>query len=248
MAQTGQLKVGTSGYQYDHWRPVFYPQDLPKTRWFSHYAEHFDAVEINNTFYNLPKADTFDNWHDKAPDGFQYILKYSRYGTHMKRLKDPEEHVPNFIEVAQRLQDHLGPILVQLPPNWNRDVSRLDNFLHALPNHLDWVLEFRNQTWLCEQVFDRLNRNHVALCIHDLLEKHPHEVTSHFAYLRFHGPGPDGAYTRDYPHQALSATADQVAEWLDKGVNVFAFFNNDAAGRAVSNARDFRRYVTDRVA
>ena len=96
-------RIGTSGYQYDHWQPVFYPEGIPKKKWFDYYAEHFDTVEINNTFYNLPKEDTFDGWHHRAPNGFRYALKFSRYGTHMKKLKDPSETIWAFLERAERL-------------------------------------------------------------------------------------------------------------------------------------------------
>jgi uncharacterized protein YecE (DUF72 family) len=128
------LWIGTSGYQYDDWRGRFYPEHLPKRQWFAHYAQHFDTVEINNTFYHLPGAGTFDEWRDAAPPGFRYALKYSRYGSHLKRLKEPEGHIGRFMAVAQRLGPLLGPILVQLPPHFNADAVRLDAFLRAAPH------------------------------------------------------------------------------------------------------------------
>lgn len=113
----GQFRVGTSGYHYDHWRGVFYPEGLPKKNWFAYYAKHFDTVEINNTFYGLPSDETFDIWRTQAPPGFCYVLKFSRYGSHVKRLKEPKATIKTFLQHARRLRDYLGPILVQLPPN-----------------------------------------------------------------------------------------------------------------------------------
>ena len=114
----GRLWIGTSGYQYDHWRSRFYPEDLPKKRWFEHYARRFDSVEINSSFYRLPEIQTFETWRQQAPTGFLYALKFSRYGTHIKRLREPEETIGRFVERARHLRDHLGPVLVQLPPRF----------------------------------------------------------------------------------------------------------------------------------
>lgn len=116
--------IGTSGYQYDHWEGPFYPKGLPKKQWFAHYAGIFDTVEINNTFYNLPSEKTFRSWRGAAPRGFLFVLKFSRYGTHMKKLKDPADSIGAFLDRARLLEDRLGPILVQLPPNWRADPER----------------------------------------------------------------------------------------------------------------------------
>lgn len=239
----GHLSVGASGYQYDHWRKVFYPDDLPKSRWLEHYARHFDTVEINNTFYNVPSAKTFDGWRDIAPEGFTFVLKFSRYGTHMKKLKDPEDTIALFFERAERLGDALGPILVQLPPNWRADPGRLDAFLDAAPDRCRWAVEVRAPSWLREDIYDVLRAHNAALCIHDLIEDHPRVVTADWMYLRFHGAGDGGSY----PHQALAAAARRIAQDLDRGRDVYAFFNNDARGYAVANAADLDRYVTNAV-
>ncbi len=233
------FRVGTSGWQYDHWSGPFYPEDLPRDEWFDHYAAHFDTVEINNTFYHLPKASTFDSWRAAAPDGFTYVLKFSRYGTHVKHLKGPADTIGLFLERAERLGDRLGPILVQLRPNWHANPERLDAFLDAAPKRRRWAVEFRDPTWLCDEIFEVLRRHGAALCIHDLIPDHPRVVTADWVYLRFHGAGDGG----DYPHQALSGAARRVEGHLCEGRDVFAFFNNDAHGYAVANAADLRRYV-----
>lgn len=238
----GHLRVGTSGYLYDHWAGIFYPASLPKRSWFQHYAGEFDAVEINNTFYGLPGAETFDAWRDRAPRGFLYALKFSRYATHMKHLKAPEDTIGNFLEGARRLKAHLGPILVQLPPRWHVDVDRLRGFLESAPSDLRWAVEVRHRSWLCEDVFGVLRASGAALCIHDMLEDHPWVVTADWVYLRYHGDRYRGSYT----HQKLAAEADRIAGHLSAGRDVFAFFNNDVGGHAVRNAVDLRRYVRRR--
>lgn len=241
MAAKGDLRIGTSGYQYDHWTGVLYPPELPKTQWFERYAEEFDTVEINNTFYNLPKAKTFDSWAERAPQGFLYVLKFSRYGTHLKHLKDPEDWVPTFLNRAERLGGLLGPILVQLPPHWKLNVERLAGFLDAAPARHRWAIELRNEAWLCDEVYDLLREHNAALVVHDMIPDHPRVVTADWVYLRFHGAGE--RYGGDYSHQALSAVAQRIQDHLAEGRDVFAYFNNDAEGYAVRNARDLRRYV-----
>ncbi len=243
MAGRGKLRVGTSGYQYDHWRGVLYPDEAPKREWFGLYTRQFTTVEINNTFYHLPAATTFDNWRDQAPRGFCYALKYSRYGSHLKHMKDPHQHVDRFVERAKRLGAYLGPILVQLPPHWRVDLERLDSFLAALPRGHRWAVELRDATWLCERVYSALRRHSVALCIHDLLPDHPSELTAGWTYLRFHGPAPERKYAGSYPYQALRAAAQRIDQWLSAGCDVHAYFNNDERGHAVQNALDLLRFV-----
>jgi uncharacterized protein YecE (DUF72 family) len=235
----GTLRIGTSGYQYDHWKGVFYPEDLPKRSWFAYYAAHFDTVEINNTFYRLPQGHTFAAWRKQTPPGFCYALKFSRYASHFKRLKDPHEPIERFLERASRLQEFLGPILVQLPPRWNADVNRLADFLTVAPGTARWAVEFRDPRWLCEEIYTLLRRHNAALCIHDLIPDHPHDITADWVYLRFHGVSHGG----NYPPQVLTALAREIAQYLADGLDVFAYFNNDASGYAVRNAIALRRHL-----
>lgn len=235
----GKLRIGTSGYQYDDWRGPFYPKELPKSAWFSHYAKHFDAVELNTTFYRLPEAATFERWRKAAPKGFCYTLKFSRYGTHLRRLKDAPDTIALFVERARLLGPSLGPILIQLPPRWHVNVDRLDTFLEATPNRYRWAVEFRDPSWLCEDVYALLRKHRAALCIHDLIERHPRIRTADWIYLRFHGDRYSGCYSS----QALSAAARRIVAYLADGRDVYAFFNNDIGGHAVRNAADLRRYV-----
>ena len=238
-AERGKLRVGTSGYQYDHWRGVFYPSGLPRKDWFEHYARQFDTVEINNTFYHLPEASTFDAWRAQAPDGFLYVLKFSRYGSHLKKLKNPNDSIGPFLERAERLGSLLGPILVQLPPGWSVNARRIAGFLDCAPASHRWAMEFRDRSWLCDEVFQILRDHNAALCVHDKIEDHPRPQVADWIYLRYHG----NRYGGNYSPQKLTAEARRIKEHLAQGHDVFAYFNNDLQGHAVKNALDLRRYA-----
>jgi uncharacterized protein YecE (DUF72 family) len=206
----------------------------------SYYAARFDTVEINNTFYHLPRARTFDAWRDAAPTAFCYALKFSRYGSHVKRLKDPRRIVKKFVGRAERLRKSLGPILVQLPPNWSPRPDRLTTFLEAAPRRHRWAVEFRDRRWLCDEIFDILAAHGAALCVHDMIEDHPRPVTTTWVYLRFHGNRYGGSYSPQY----LTARAKEIQAYLEDGLDVYAYFNNDLQGYAVRNAADLRRYIS----
>lgn len=238
------FRVGTSGFQYPHWKGLFYPEDLPKKRWFDHYVQHFDCVEINNTFYKLPKPETFDQWREMAPENFEYSLKFSRYGSHIKRLKEPEDSVGNFLAAADRLGQALGPILVQLPPNWKARPERLDTFLQVAGSHHRWQFEFRDPSWLNDDVFALLSSHGAALCIHDMIADHPREITAPWTCLRFHGERDSGGYSSS----TLRTVAHRIVEWLQAGIDVYAFFNNDAEGHAPRDATTLKRYVHTQLA
>ncbi len=240
MSRQGKVHVGTSGYQYDHWNGVFYPDSIPKKRWFEYYAQVFDTVEINNTFYNLPAENTFDNWRETAPKDFLFALKFSRFGSHIKKLKDPEEPIERFLALAECLDQKLGPILVQLPGRWQANPERLDEFLKQAPSEHRWALEFRDKSWLCEEVYEVLEHHNAALCVHDMLPDHPERLTADWTYLRYHGDHYQGSYS----HQYLTAQAQKIQDYLQKGCDVYAYFNNDEDGHAVQNAQDLRRYLT----
>ena len=238
----GRVRIGTSGYQYDHWRGRLYPRDLPRREWLAHYASRFDTVEINNTFYRLPEAGTFTAWRRQVPAGFCFALKFNRYGSHMKRLREPVATIGRFFERAEALGPMLGPVLLQLPPRWHADPERLDAFLAASPRRVRWAVEFRDPSWLAEPVYAVLRRHRAALCIHDLLDDHPAHVTARFVYLRYHGP----ASRLRYPRQRLVADARRIRDWAAGRLDVYAYFNNDAGGHAVQDALDLRRYVSKR--
>ncbi len=232
------IRISTSGWVYNHWRGIFYPKNLPQRDWFTYYAREFDTVEINNSFYRLPSADAFDTWRKQAPSGFLYAVKASRYLTHMKKLKDPEEPLKRFFERASRLGNALGPVLYQLPPNWRVNLPRLEHFLSVLPKQHTHVLEFRDESWLIESVFRLMEQYHIAHCIHDMYPlKIPTRVTAPIVYLRFHGSLTHGG---DYPLATLKGWARRIADWHNKKLDVFVYFNNDIEGYAVKDAKMLR--------
>ena len=231
------LRIGTSGYAYDHWRGVLYPRPLPRAAWLTHYAERFDSVELNSTFYGLPKEDVVRRWRQEVPPDFLFAAKMSRYGTHLKRLRDPEQWLERFFDALVPLGPQLGPVLLQLPPHWGRDLERLVALLDALPAGHRFTMEFRDPDWFHESVFDALRARNVALCIHDLVPDHPQTLTADWMYLRFHGPSRIRRYTGRYPLPTLTDAAQRIRSQLDAGRDVFAYFDNDGGGAAVRDAR-----------
>ena len=235
--RSGIAHVGCSGWVYRHWKGLVYPQELPQRRWFEHYASLFDTVELNATFYRLPSPAAVERWAEQAPEGFLYANKLGSFGSHRMKLRDPSSWLERHLERLAGLGPSAGPTLVQLPPRWRRDVGRLDEFLALVPQSQRWAVEVREPSWLHEDVFDVLRRHGAALCIHDLLPDHPWERTTSWTYLRFHGPrATEHAYQGRYGEGALAPAAARLAAWLDEGCDVYAYFNNDDSGYAVSDA------------
>jgi uncharacterized protein YecE (DUF72 family) len=241
----GLFRVGCSGWQYRHWRGEFYPADLPASRWFDYYAERFDTVEINNSFYRLPEAAVFEGWRRRAPRGFLYAVKASRYLTHNKKLKDPEEPVARFFDRATHLSEKLGPVLYQLPPGWKVNLERLEAFLALLPRRARHVMEFRDRSWYSDAVFEALDRGAVALCLHDMPGSAPERRSvGPFAYVRFHGY--DERYGGRYSDERLEDWAGWLTERTLEGRDVYAYFNNDVGGHAPQDALRLRAMLEAR--
>ncbi|MCZ7665559.1 MAG: DUF72 domain-containing protein [Thermoleophilia bacterium] len=234
------LWVGTSGWHYDHWRGPLYPEGLASKDMLAFYAEHFRTVEINSSFYRLPAPETLDRWGEAVPAGFVFSVKASRYLTHMKKLKDPEQGLDKLLSRVERLGDRLGPILFQLPPRWRVDVDRLDRFLSALCREHRYAFEFRDASWFDPRVYRCLARHDAAFCIYELAgESSPREVTTtDFVYVRLHGPG--AAYQGRYDTRTLAVWAGKLLEWAREGRRVFCYFDNDEAGHAPLDALRLR--------
>jgi uncharacterized protein YecE (DUF72 family) len=238
----GRFFIGTSGWSYGHWKGVFYPQELKTSKWLAFYIEHFKTVEINNTFYHLPTENAFEGWKAAAPEDFIYALKASRFITHMKRLKDAKEPLKLFLSRARILKKNLGPVLFQLPPRWGCNISRLGEFLRLLPGNLKFVFEFRDRSWFTEEVFGLLRKKGIALCIYSMPDfTSPVEVTAPFTYIRFHGTGT--LYRGRYTLEELKNWARTIKGFSGKGLDVYAYFNNDAFANAVFNAKELREMV-----
>jgi uncharacterized protein YecE (DUF72 family) len=237
-------RIGCSGWNYKSWRGRFYPRELAAARWLEFYAERFDTVEVNNTFYRLPERSTFEMWRRRAPADFLFAVKASRFLTHMKRLRDPEEPLERLFSRASALGRRLGPVLYQLPGHFTIDLSRLTSFLHALPRRSSsgpilHVMEFRHPSWYVAETFQLLEKARVALCLHDKLGSTIAEpFVGPFAYVRFHGTS--GHYAGSYGARQLDTWAHRLAEQVENGRHVFAYFNNDPDAVAVENALSLR--------
>lgn len=241
-AETGNMHIGTSGWHYEHWEGPFYPEDVAKGDYLTYYCQHLQTVEVNNSFYQLPKAKTLRAWRETVPEGFVFAVKASRYITHMKKLKDPEKPVTNFIERVEALGNMLGPILFQLPPNWHFNGNRLAAFLDVLPPDHRYAFELRDPDWINDQAYALLEAHNAAFCIYDFHGRQsPKQVTADFVYVRLHGP--HDAYQGKYDTEALSGWAGAFSAWLRQGKDIYCYFDNDEAGYAVQNALTLQRYL-----
>lgn len=247
MRSAGRPRIGCSGWNYKSWRGRFYPDGLPASQWLRFYTSVFDTVEVNNTFYRLPEATTFDQWRRGTPASFLIAVKASRFLTHMKRLRDPIEPLARLFSRTSALGRRLGPVLYQLPGNFGIDLPRLEAFLAALPRRANGrraqhVLEFRNPSWYVQETFDLLQREGVALCAHD---KHGSGIGNPcigpFTYVRFHGTS--GQYHGSYSDHRLDAWAHRLVEQWQDGKQVYAYFNNDPDAIATLNASTLRARV-----
>jgi uncharacterized protein YecE (DUF72 family) len=240
--KVSNLHIGTSGWHYEHWEGPFYPKDIAKSGYLAYYVQHLQTVEINNTFYQLPDTATLRTWRETVPEDFTFAVKASRYITHMKKLKDPQEPVPNFLERIDVLGDTLGPILFQLPPNWYFNGERLEAFLETLPSGYRYTFELRDPDWINDEAYALLEAHNAAFCIYDFHGRQsPKMVTADFVYVRLHGPYE--AYRGKYDTETLSGWAGAVSTWLRQGKDVYCYFDNDEAGYAVQNALELQSYL-----
>jgi uncharacterized protein YecE (DUF72 family) len=239
--------VGTSGWQYRHWRDVFYPAAVPQRRWLEHYAGRFATVENNGTFYRLPARETFEQWRARTPEGFAMAVKASRYLTHIRRLRDPEEPVRRMLDAFAGLAGKLGPVLVQLPPSLQADPGLLDRALGQFPPGVRVAVEPRHPSWWSDPVKEVLAARGAALCWADRAGRPvtPLWRTADWGYLRFHeGPASRAPWPR-YTDPCLSDWADRVARTWPGSSPVYAYFNNDQGGAAVLDAASFARLTAN---
>lgn len=235
---SGMLYVGTSGWQYAHWRRVFYPEKLPQREWLPYFAERFQTVEVNNTFYNLPERSVFAAWASRTPRDFTFALKMSRFLTHLKRLHDPAEPVQRFMERAEALGPKLGPILLQLPPRYHANAERLDEALAQFPRGVRLAVEFRDESWFTDEIRALLERRRAALCLADSpRRKQPVWRTAPWTFVRFHeGKGP---HAPGYERRVLARWVDRIRRLWTPSADVYVYFNNDARGYAIRDAIAF---------
>jgi uncharacterized protein YecE (DUF72 family) len=232
------VRIGTSGWHYKDWRGAFYPEKLPTRRWLEHYAQHFGTVELNNTFYRLPDAAGFRSWKAQVPDDFLFTVKASRFLTHYRRLRNPEEPVERMLAAAGALDEKLGPVLLQLPPNLAVDVPALEGVLDAFRGRVRLVCEFRHPSWFCDAVYQLLEARAVALCLADRRNHHTPAVrTASWGFVRMHegvaAPRPH------YGKRALATWMDRITDLWGTDGECFVYFNNDHGACAIRDAFEF---------
>ena len=237
-------RIGTSGWSYDHWENVLYPPGMPSRDRLAAYVSRFDTVELNASFYRWPRDTTFAGWRRRLPAGFALSVKAPRGLTHAKKLYAPEVWIERIARCWHELGDRRAVLLVQLPPNLERDDSRLEYFLAALPDWIRVAVELRHPSWNDDAVFALLERHGAAYCVMSgaglpcILR-----ATAPFVYLRLHGPDHDSLYGGSYSDQDLAWWAERIREWEASAHEVYVYFNNDGGGNAVRNAETLRRML-----
>lgn len=228
--------IGTSGFSYDEWRGVFYPEELPKERFLEHYASRLSGVEIDSTFYRMPSTSTLDHWIAATPAGFRFAPKATRRITHFERLAVPSETLDYLVGLLPRLGTRLGPVLFQLPPFLRCEVPRLASFLAALPPTLPVALELRDPSWHVDEVFALLEKHGVGFCIDERDgERPPLRLTAGFTYVRLR--------KEHYSREALERWIRRFRGWVDQGVDVFAFVKHEGSPAAPAIAEEIARQV-----
>ncbi|MFL6414961.1 MAG: DUF72 domain-containing protein [Bryobacteraceae bacterium] len=239
------IRIGTSGWHYKHWVGNFYPHRWPASKMLGFYLERFDTVEINNSFYRLPPEKAVSDWYASTPANFRFAVKGSRFLTHMKKLADPAMGLEKFFSRSDLLREKLGPILFQLPPQWEINLNRLESFLDALPDWHRYAFEFRNPTWNTPELFELLRKHNAAYCpFHLAGYQSPIEITADITYIRLHGPG--GKYQGSYDDAALEAWARRIRSWREQLKAIYIYFDNDDSGYAPHDALRLRDMVLSR--
>jgi uncharacterized protein YecE (DUF72 family) len=233
-----EVYIGCSGYYYSHWKGLFYPATLPRNQWLNFYAQYFNTVEINNTFYKMPQEKTIRNWYDISPEGFIFTLKGFRYITHLKRLTFDEtllDYILQFQRLASVLKEKAGPVLWQFPGSFKADTERLEKFCAQLSYDFQHVFEFRDPSWFTPAVYAILEKYHHTLCIVSAPGNIPEVVmaTSDMAYARLHGK--NSWYNDNYSDQELQLWKQRLEQLPVK--KLFVYFNNDIGGHAVFNGQ-----------
>ncbi len=234
--------IGTSGWNYRHWKGVFYPKNLPQRRWFIYYTEHFNTVEINATFYRRPKPATLTKWYKETPDNFIFSIKANRYITHIKKLRDVGEALHSMYRDTELLKEKLGALLFQLPPSLGFSPQYINEFFKQLDTNTKTVMEVRHSSFLCNEFYELLRKYNIASCVSDTAGKYPMiiEDTADFFYIRLHGSRV--LYKSLYSKDELSEWKKIIKSFQKGG---FVFFDNDFCGNAVINAKQLKEMLSE---
>ncbi len=248
-----KIHIGTSGWVYRHWRGVFYPEDLPDKKKLKFFSEHFKTAEVNYSFYRLPALKVFENWREQTPDDFIFAVKASRFITHVKRLRDVGGAWTEFLRRAKGLKEKTGPLLLQFSPNFkfnDANLRRIETFLEESKSiekklfgkKLKLAFEFRDASWVNEKIFEVLKKHQAAWVIADSGAYPKTEaVTARFVYVRMHGPA--GLFGSGYPENEIKSLAERIKTWTKNNLEVYVYFNNDAQGFAVKNAKELLSFL-----
>ncbi|MEA3419040.1 MAG: DUF72 domain-containing protein [Campylobacterota bacterium] len=232
-----KIHIGTSGFYYERWIGNFYPENISKRDLLLFYMQHFKTVEINSTFYHLPRRSTIEHWLEATPDDFLFTLKANRSITHQKRLDAVLRETMTFIHLIKPLKEKLGVILFQLPPYLKLDIKLLDSFVSQLPRGYKYAIEFRDESWMDDVVFELMTLHEIGFCINDYARSEtPWIATAPFVYIRMHGPL--GRYRGKYDGQRLASLCESIEGFEKEGKEVFCYFNNDREGFAWQNAQE----------
>ena len=231
-AGMARIWLGTSGFSYKEWRPLFYPEGLPEKQFLQHYSRRLNSVEIDYTFYRMPSEKVIHAWKAATPENFRFTLKASQQITHRQRLKVPSEALDYFVNVVPGLESRLGLVLFQLPPFFKCDLGRLENFLSVLPRGVPAAFEFRHESWFVEDVYKLLRRYQVGLCIHDA-DDHttPAEITAPFTYVRLR--------RSEYTEAQRGEWQNRIRGWARDGIEVFAYIKHEDNPNAPLIALEF---------
>lgn len=238
------IRIGTSGWSYDHWNGVLYPPGTPTAKRLDRYIEAFDTVELNASFYRWPKDATFAGWRQRLPDGFTMSVKAHRGLTHYRRLRSPEPWIERFERCWTELGNRSEALLVQLHPAIERDDDLLAGFLTAMPDRIPVAMELRHQSWNDPAVYALLQEHRAAYVVMSGpgLVCEP-VATSDLVYVRLHGPEQSSMYAGSYPDDQLRWWAEQIEKWDADGHRVVVYFNNDLGGHAIRNARKLKEFL-----
>lgn len=227
----GKFHIGTSGWNYKHWKGCFYPRELKERDWLKYYMQYFSTTEINTSFYHLPKEQTVINWSNTVPASFKFCPKISRYITHMKKLKDVEEPLERFFHSFDHMEGKTGPVLVQLPKMVTFKPKKTELFYELIKDHYrdySFAMEIRHDSWLTKESIDLMRKYDIAFVISHSGNFFPYKelVTAKNVYIRFHGP--KGLYSSKYSTPMLKRFARLCKEWMNEGHEIWGYFNNDA--------------------
>jgi uncharacterized protein YecE (DUF72 family) len=238
------IYIGTSGWSYDHWQGILYPERTAGPKRLGYYLQRYGTVEVNNTFYRWPREETFASWKEQVPAGFAMTIKAPRGLTHSKKLNEPEVWIERISNGVAQLGDRLAILLVQLPPQWGSNPERLKYFLQQMPDWIKVTVEFRHPTWHTDEIFALLEAHNAAYCIMSGAELPCIlRATAPFVYVRFHGPDQHHLYAGSYADEDLRWWADRIREWHAQGLDVYGYFNNDGYGHALRNADTLKSFL-----